>query len=253
MPGPAAWLLAGFTAGIADYGLGLGFGLAAGLLLSALMGVDPRVVAASASAAQAATIIPAVLSHRRSGVIDGEDLRGNMELILALAVSSTVSASLASLAAARLEPRLARLLYALGLAAVAAAALSSHVLRGRRIAGADPVRVAVIAGAAAGAEKAVTGGGFTALLAAAQSLAGVDPRKALAMAPLAKLAPYVALSLVYTVHGLIDPVGALMLALGAAASAPLASRLLSSISPEAARAVLAASAVAGAVLAASRA
>ncbi|ABM81319.1 TSUP family transporter [Hyperthermus butylicus] len=112
----AVWLVAGIAAGLADYGLGLGFGLAASLILVVVFGRDPRTVAAAAAAVQILTIIPALMAHRRAGNIAPEAIDNAKRVIVVLAASSTAAALAASTLAVRLSIREAHMAYALALA-----------------------------------------------------------------------------------------------------------------------------------------
>lgn len=225
------WLVAGVAAAVADYGLGVGFGLVASLLLAGLGGLDPRRVASAAAAAQLATLLPAVYSHGRGGVITRDDVRVNAGVIAALSASSTAAAVAAAWLAAGLSPWGARLAYAAAMAvlAVVAAWLAT---RGWEAGGAgggrgsSAVRAAIVFGAAAGAEKALTGGGYSLFMVAAQVAAGVDLRKAVALTPLAKLLPYSVVVAVYAATGHLEPRAALLLTAGGLAGLPLATRLL---------------------------
>ncbi len=244
------WLLAGAAASIADYGLGMGFGLAASLFLAALLGYDPRSVAAAAAAAQTLTIAPALASHRRAGIITAGDVRDAARLIAVIAAVSTVSAAATAALASRLTSRETKTLYLAGLLLLAVATLLQLYAPRRRVR--RPLLAAAAFAAAAGAEKAVTGGGYTALLAAAATLAGVEPKKALAMAPAAKLPPYLAVLAFYTAAGYLNPVHAAALTAGALAATPLASTLLARIPERHAAKTTALAAAAAAALSAAR-
>jgi uncharacterized membrane protein YfcA len=223
--GPLLWLLAGAAAGLADYGLGIGFGLAASMILTSLAGLDPRSVAAAAAAAQVLTALPALGLHRRSGNIDAERARKAASSLLVLSAFAALSASLASAAASRLPRSHAVALYAVALALLLPAAApggrGGRATRHNRLA-------AAAAGALAGFEKAVAGGGFSIVLALAQRSLGVDLRTAVALTPLVKLPAFALVALVYAAHGYLDAVAALLLAAGAALTLPLAARLLRS-------------------------
>jgi len=215
------WLAAGTIAGVADYGLGLGFGLAASILLVTLLGADPRSVAGAAALAQVATAIPATLAHRRRGNIGRS--RGHARIALVVAASATLSAALSAALLSRVQGRAATLLYAAALAALTPAALYGGFRRSRVR---RPLAVAAVAGAAAGFEKAMTGGGFSVLIAAAQAAAGVDVKAAIAMTPVVKMPPFILIAAIYGVHGFFSLMHAAALAAGALLSLPVASRLL---------------------------
>jgi len=226
------WLAAGMAAAVADYGLGVGFGLVASLVLAGLAGFDPRRVASAAAAAQLATLLPAVYSHGRGGVITRDDIRVNAGVIAGLSLSSTAAAMAAAWLAAGLTPWGARLAYAAAMAVLAAVAawLAARGWGDGRgsggVNGSSATRAALIFGAAAGAEKALTGGGYSLFMVAEQVAAGVDLRKAVAMTPLAKLLPYAVVVAVYAVTGHLDPWAALLLTAGGLAGVPLATKLL---------------------------
>ena len=225
----AAWLLAGIVAGLADYGLGLGFGLAASLVLVVVSGQDPRVVAAAAAAAQLLTTPPALIVHGRAGNIARRALDGSKKIIAVVSVSSTLAALAAAALAARLTGSQAQLAYALGLATLIPPLLllASHSRAASRpvMAGKAAV-VAAVLGVLAGFNKAVLGGGYSILMVAAQQAAGMDLRSAIALAPVAKLAPFIAVAVSYAHTRYMDIVNTLTLAAGALASLPVAARLL---------------------------
>lgn len=226
----AAWLLAGLVAGLADYGLGVGFGLAASLVLVVLYGEDPRAVAAAAAAAQLLAALPAVAVHMRAGNIAQGALDGAKRTLAVLSASSTLAALAAATLATRLTGRQAQLAYALALATL----IPPLLLLARHSDRDDtkppsPLGTAATAaalGALAGLDKAVLGGGYSILIVAAQLAAGTDLRSAIALAPAAKLLPFTVVAASYTLAGYMEPASVLALVLGALASLPAAARLL---------------------------
>jgi len=221
----AVWLLTGLVAGIADYGLGLGFGLAASILLASLLGYDPRTVAAAAATAQIATALPAVAVHRKSGNVGNAS--GVQSTAATIAVSSSIAAALTALAASGLPRDFVLSLYTIALA-VLLAAMAVAVLRPHNatIEARRSRVVAATAGCIAGVEKALIGGGFSALIAAAQTLSGVSIKTAIALTPLVKLPAFIAVAAVYGIRGYLELPHAAALTAGALASLPLAAATL---------------------------
>jgi len=231
-----AWLLAGLLAGLADYGLGIGFGLAASLILVVLNGEDPRTVAAAAAAAQLLAALPALAAHRRAGNIARKALDDAKKVIMMLSVSSTTAALAAATLAAQLTSGQAHLAYALALATL----IPPLYILARHSSGDStsppPPRkataTAAALGALAGFDKAVLGGGYSILMVTAQLAAGTDLRSAIALAPAVKLLPFTVIAASYALAGYMEPASVLALALGALASLPAAARLLHRARPE---------------------
>ncbi|OWJ54841.1 TSUP family transporter [Pyrodictium delaneyi] len=232
----ATWLLAGLLAGLADYGLGLGFGLAASLVLVVLLGQDPRAVAAAAAAAQLLTTLPAIAAHRRAGNIAPEALDDAKKVVTVLSASSTLTALTAATLAARLTSSQAHLAYALALATLIPPLYILAHHNNRDNTKPPPPRkttaTAAALGALAGLDKAVLGGGYSILIVTAQLAAGIDLRSAIALTPAAKLLPFIAIAASYTHTGYMNPTNTLALAAGALASLPTAAKLLHRAQPE---------------------
>ncbi len=223
---PALWLLTGAAAGIADYGLGLGFGLAASIILATLLGYDPRGVAAAAAAAQVATTLPALVAHNRRGNIDHRRAKSSLHLLLVLSASATLSATLTSYAAALLPRSTVTLLYTAALTALLPLLAAAGASKARASLQQRPGIVAAAAGLLAGFEKAIVGGGFSVVIAAAQVAIGIDLRTAIALTPALKLPAFMVVTAVYGLHGYLDPMAAAALTLGALLTLPLSTRLL---------------------------
>ncbi len=121
----ALGIAVGSLAGLLDYTLAAGFGLVSGVVLAGLMGYDPRIVAAAASIAEAATVPLIRAAHLREGNLHGpraQPLRGQLTL---LAVLPVASALVGSAILARLPEGRTVLLYTLALAGLAILSLAS--------------------------------------------------------------------------------------------------------------------------------
>jgi len=249
-----AWIVAGTLAAVADYGLGVGFGLAASLILAGILGYDPRLVASSAALAQMASSLPAVAGNSRAGTLDRSIIAENLEAIAILGLAATIGGALGAAGLASAEPRTARIVYTIGMAGLLAATGVVLLDPGPQApARREPGTLAAAAlGFAAGVEKSIVGGGFTLVLVAGQRLLGFEAKKALALAPLVKMAPFIAVSLAYSVAGVLELQPAAALALGAVAATPLASRVLAGSTEIMIKAALAASTLLGLALAAAR-
>ena len=231
-----AWLVVGIAAGLADYWLGMGFGLAASILLAGIAGYDPRVVAGSAAVAQVLTVLPVYAANRATGVLGERDLGDSLGVVVVLSASSSLAALVAAFFSASLPPREARVLYAALLALLAMLVPIStrntgggeNRGRGR---GSGILALLGALGFAAGVLKAVVGGGYTAVLVAAKTIAGIDARKAVALTPLTKTIPFTVIGLVYMYAGYTNPYYSLTLAAGGTLASPLAAQALRKTSP----------------------
>ncbi len=209
-----AGLVAGLLGGLADYWLGVGFGLAVAPLLLAL-GLDPRSAAGSIAVAQVVSSIPAFLAHRAKGNIRG----AYMAPVAVLAASSTLAALAATLLLSRAGSVEARLV---GVSMLVALLLATY----KPLPATSRAYGLAALGAAAGAVKAVLGAGYTALLVAAKTGAGLDARTAIAATPLSKLPAFTVTAIGYAAAGLVDPALSLAMAIGALVSAPISAHVL---------------------------
>ena len=241
----ALGLAAGVAAGLLDYAYAAGFGLAAGVILAGLAGLDPRSVVAASALAEALSIPLAYAAHLREGNITGST-QGRPLLLAAAATASSLGAGLAF---TRLEPRGASLLYAALLAGLAAAALAYAASEGRRGPRDPPGHPALAASAlavAAGAYKALVGGyGF--LMVWAQRILGAKPREAVALAAPMKLPLLALLAGLYWAGGYMDLGLAVGLLVGGLLAAAPAAKLLGGTPERGIPVLVAALAVAGAV------
>jgi len=163
------------------------------------------------------------MAHNRRGNIN--TAAGARDIAATIAATATASAMLAAYVASRLSLRQMLVLYTASLAALLAAVAVTALARKRRRA-ANPRLVALTAGCLAGFEKAVTGGGFSILIASAQALAGIDVKTAIALTPLIKLPAFLVVAALYYVNGYMSPLHAAALSLGALLSLPAAATLL---------------------------
>jgi uncharacterized membrane protein YfcA len=231
------WLLAGFIAGLLDYGFAVGFGLvASGMLVGA--GFDPRSVAGAAAVAQVASALAAVVAHRRVGNVDWGCLRGRLRLLLLISLVASASALAASRAVLGLGGR-----SMLGLYAALLALLAGTATFYGRVAGVGVAR-AVLFSAAAGAYKAVVGGGYSVLVVLAAESLGLNPRLAIAVMPLLKIPPFLLVAASYTSAGWTRAWQAAALTLGALVSTLPAAKLARRYSKTAIRAAVAVAALA---------
>ncbi|BEP18341.1 hypothetical protein PYJP_16930 [Pyrofollis japonicus] len=237
----------GFLAGLLDYGFAAGFGLVASLVLVGLLAMDPRAVSGAAALAQVVTAAPALRAHQRHG--NTEEARrnpGTQRIILGLSFSSLLGAVVAGSLFSQLRREAALLIYPvglLGLAALLAATRDEEEGRGTE----KPGLVPLLYGFAAGAYKAVIGGGYSAFMVLAKKKLGLGTRAAIALTPVTKLPSFLAVAATYAASGHIDWSLTTMLSLGALASTPLAAKALHNTSPEAAKRALVAVLVAVAV------
>jgi uncharacterized membrane protein YfcA len=208
------WSLVGFTAGLLDYSLAAGFGLVASLILAGLLGYDPRLVIGSSAAAQLLCLVASLASHRAVGNIG----RAPIAKLLALSVVSSIAGMVAALAIRKLPESLVEVAYGVGLIALSATLTASMAAKPK-----GSIAAAAYA-AAAGAMKAVTGGGYGALIALAQLALGLEARQAVALAAGLKAPLFIVVALSYASWYEVEHVAAL--AAGGALSAPLAAKLL---------------------------
>lgn len=223
----AAWLATGFTAALLDYSFAAGFGLVASLVLSGILGYDPRSVAGAAALAQVLSALPVLVMHHRLGNIS-EKTKKSKEILAVFSLSSLLTALVISTIAAMLSQRLVDLAYTallLGLAALLYNTLPAKKPREDPPRG-HSYRVASLYGALAGAYKSLIGGGYSAIVVLVQRRLGLDLRSAIAVTPLVKLPSFTAVALVYAASGHLDPVAATALTLGALAATPLAAHIL---------------------------
>ena len=219
------WLATGFIAALLDYSFAAGFGLIASLVLSGILGYDPRSVAGAAALAQIISALPVLAIHHRLGNISSK--AGETRHALALFAFSSLLAALGfSVIAAKLPRGVVVSSYSVLLLALAAI-----LYRDMHSDEEDPLPTSIswlsaLYGVLAGAYKALIGGGYSAIVVLAQRRLGLDLRSAIAVTPLVKLPAFVLVVLVYTLSGHLDPLAALMLTLGALAAAPLAAHLL---------------------------
>ncbi len=207
------WLLTGFVAGLLDYSLAAGFGLAASVVLVAMLGYEPRTVVGAAAAAQAATATASLAVHVYIGNTSLD--RAQLERLAVVAAASTASGLAVSAMASTLSRNSMEALYTLGLV-VLAATLLMPPWRSRA--------AAILYAALAGVFKSIIGGGYGALAARAQMLLGADARSALAAAAAVKIPLFTVVALAYSeYYGLTQ---AALLALGGLASTPIAAQLL---------------------------
>ncbi len=219
------WLVTGFVAALLDYSFAAGFGLVASLVLCGVLGYDPRSVAGAAALAQVVSALPVLAMHHRLGNISPKAIEARRALAL-FASASLIAALGLSTIAAKLPRSVVVSSYSVLLLALATMLyMSIHSHRE------DPSPtsmswVAVFYGVLAGAYKALIGGGYSAVVVLAQRKIGLDLRSAIAVTPLVKLPAFVLVALVYTLSGHLDPLMALVLALGALVATPLAAHLL---------------------------
>lgn len=219
-----AWLLAGFTASLLDYSFAAGFGLIASLVLSGILGYDPRSVAGAAALAQLFSALPVLTIHHKLGNISARTNKARR--VLGLFAFSALLASLGfSIIATGLPKSIIIFLYSVLLLVLAL------ILYKASLDAEDPPTrssywVAVLYGTLAGAYKALIGGGYSALVVLAQRRLGLDLRSAIAIMPLVKLPAFTMVALIYILSGHLDPRAALMLTLGALVATPIAAHML---------------------------
>ena len=218
--------LLGILAGAADYGLGIGFGVVATPFLVAVLGFDPREATAAVCAAQLISTPAAMASHGKRGNLPRD--RGVYVTALTVSLVAGGTAATAALLMSRASSPTAYKVYGAGLVLLAILFVLGSRSRGgsSRPGSVRSLAAPGVAGALAGAGKAVVGAGFSPMIVLAQSFSGVDIKSAVAAMPLAKLAPLAVILAVYGVTGFSSVEAMLSLSIGALISTPLASRIL---------------------------
>ncbi|MCE4615524.1 MAG: sulfite exporter TauE/SafE family protein [Aeropyrum sp.] len=231
----------GLIASIADYGLGVGYGLIAAPILFALAGIDPRVVITSTLIAQLASSIPALMVNSKIGRI-----KPRLDFSMVLALSAAVGVFAGAVVMSLLPPRAALVVYIICLSIVGLAALTlkkSNRDSGGLSNGSLRLGALGLAGLAAGVAKSLSGGGFSPIIVVSQRALGAGFRESVASLPLVKPLAFAVGAIAYGSWGFLDPWLSAALTAGTLAGLPLAPLAASRI-PEWLATILVASALA---------
>ncbi len=214
------WTIVGFVAGLLDYAFALGYGLVASLILVVLIGMDPKNAVGVIVVSQLFSLIPAFLSHFRTGnvkrVIPPYP-------ILLFSVSTSILTLFLPLIVINIDAMARRLLYSLTLIlALAVIKIKKRVrIRNRYLLPIFSIIAAL--------DKVIVGGGLSLIFVAVQTMFSIDPRTAIATTPLLKLIPTLTTSLGYISLGEVSLLPTLAMTSGALLSTVVAPKALKRI------------------------
>ncbi|BAN90221.1 predicted permease [Aeropyrum camini SY1 = JCM 12091] len=208
------------TASALDYGLGLGFGLIATPML-VILDLDPRQAIAVTLSAQVFSSLSALYAWRSTGT-EGPP----KQIIIVLAISALAGVVWGSLLMSLLEEEEALALYTAALVVVTAFFIVPMLDKSREGAG-GPSRpyVLVLGGFVGGLSKALSGGGFSPIVVAAQRASGIDYRASLVAIPIIKPLAFITAAAVYSWAGHMNLTTAAVLTAGSILGSLLAPKL----------------------------
>lgn len=221
----ATWTIAGFVAALAEYWLGIGFGLGASLIMVIIGNKDPRLVASTVALAQLIMSPLALRSHKRIGNLSLEikDIRRRTTILL-LSVSSTISIILITSLVSKLSEKIVSKLFSMAIILLIIVLLLRESIGNKRTR--HSFIISILLGSFAGFIKALIGGGYTMVMVLTQRFLGFDIRNSISLIPLIKVLPFSALILIYSLAGYINIEYLMLLTTGSLLGIPIAVRLL---------------------------
>ncbi len=197
------YTLTGLTAGLLDYTIGIGFGLVSSIILVTMFDLDPRIAASVASLVQVVNAIPAFINHYRKGNVNIN--RNHIEVATILIISSSLGVLTASLYFTSIPYSYVKITFLVTVIILLCIMVYIRLREFNLIKLNKYNKILVaLGGFTAGAEKAVSGGGFSVILVLIQKISGIDLKSAIASLPVIKLVPFLILSVIYSYFGFFD-------------------------------------------------